>query len=93
MRGSLFDVFMEQKVIQYSRDGELIKIWDSMTLASVCTGDSLYIINRQCRGLPIKRRILSFGDSTLLDILHLFLSVFFYCSKSSLAFALLSESL
>lgn len=56
MRGSLFGISMEHRVIQYSRDGELIKIWDSMTLASVCTGDSLYIINRQCRGLPIKKK-------------------------------------
>lgn len=50
---------MEHRVIQYSQQGELLKIWENKSIASAVTGESEYIIKKQCEGQPIKKKTAS----------------------------------
>lgn len=46
----------EHRVLQYSKDGALIKIWGNMYQASLQTGESHSLIRKQCMNLPTKKK-------------------------------------
>lgn len=46
----------DHRVVQYDRNGVLLKIWDNMYQASLATGESHNLIRKQCLGVPTKKR-------------------------------------
>ena len=49
----------EHRVLQYGKDGVLIKVWDNMYQASLQTGESHTLIRKQCMNLPTKKKTAS----------------------------------
>lgn len=46
----------EHRVLQFDRNGILLKIWDNMYQASLATGESHNLIRKQCLGVPTKKK-------------------------------------
>lgn len=51
-----YECKMEHRVIQYSKDGELIKVWKNTVQASLGTADSSNLIRKQCMGIPTRKQ-------------------------------------
>lgn len=47
---------LEHRVIQYSNNGSVIRVWDNMYQASIQTGESHNLIRKQCLGIPTKKK-------------------------------------
>ena len=54
-----YEMKMEHRVLQYSKDGVFIKIWGNMYQASLQTGESHTLIRKQCMNLPTKKKTAS----------------------------------
>lgn len=50
---------LEHRIIQYSSQGEFVRIWKNIAIASAQTGESSYIIKKQCLGEPLKKKTAS----------------------------------
>lgn len=46
---------LEHRVVQYDRNGIIIRVWDNMYQASLQTGESHGLIRKQCMGIPTKK--------------------------------------
>lgn len=51
-----YECKMEHRVIQYSKDGEFIKVWKNTGQASLGTADSSSLIRKQCMGIPTRKK-------------------------------------
>lgn len=51
-KGRSVVVALNHAVAQYSKEGNFIKVWKNVGQASSATGESAYLIKRQCLGLP-----------------------------------------
>ena len=54
-KGRSVVVALNHAVAQYGKDGKLVKVWKNIGQASSGTGESAYLIKRQCLGLPITK--------------------------------------
>ena len=54
-----YEMTMEHRVLQYSKNGVLIKVWGNMNQASLQTGESHSLIRKQCMNLPTKKKTAS----------------------------------
>lgn len=50
---------MEHRVIQYDKNGNLVKIWKNMLQASIQMDESLGLIRKQCMGIKTKKKTVS----------------------------------
>ena len=44
------------RVVQYDKDGQILKIWKNMYQAALQTGESHNLIRKQCLGIPTKKK-------------------------------------
>lgn len=54
--GKRYAVILNHAVVQYDQEGSVIKVWKNIEQASVATGESAYLIKRQCLGLPTQKK-------------------------------------
>lgn len=54
--GKGIKVILQHSVVQMNKDGEVIKVWKNISQAATETGESEYLIKRQCLGLPTTKQ-------------------------------------
>lgn len=54
--GKRYAVVLNHAVVQYDQDGNTIKVWKNIEKASAGTGESAYLIKRQCLGLRTQKK-------------------------------------